>query len=196
MIKNLRIYDATMKEDGTLGVDAISLVDFPAIEKNFIALSKQEIKLKAIDEERRIVVGPLLIPEKLIYRVDEKTKEEYYVRYSAEVIAQVAHDFMKKANQHNATVQHALDVEGVTLVETWVKEFDQDKSVGFGFDEPVGTWFGMQKIDNDAVWNDVKSGTFKGFSIEGHFDFVFNGATANILEEIEQSLSKLLAQVD
>ena len=172
--KKLPIRDYQLDEKGMMGVYAMSLVDIPAIEVDFVAMSQtDQIKLQATNEERRMVYGPALIPDQLIYRIDPETNEEYYARYSSDVIRQVAQRYMKMNQHHNATVMHQVPVAGITTVETWMKEGQSDKSVELGISPklPVGTWFIGQLVEDDTVWNDVKSGVLKGFSIEAYFQW-------------------------
>jgi hypothetical protein len=115
-----------------------------------------------------MLYGALLIPDQLIYRYDE-TQGEYYVKYSKETIEKIAHNYFKQNLHHNATLEHEAPVVGLTLVESWLIEGENDKSKEFGFSLPVGTWFGGMKVENDEVWNKVKSGEVKAFSIEGMF---------------------------
>lgn len=165
-------YEVQFKENETEGVYAISLVDSPAMESTFIALKEQkEIKLKAIDEEKRILLGAVLIPDKPIYRKQEG--KEFNITFPKKTIQLTMENFFKKGYQSNSTLEHDenLKLSGVTFVESWIKESEVDKSVHYGFNEPDGTWFASMKIENDEIWNDfVKTGKVKGFSIDGFFD--------------------------
>jgi Putative phage serine protease XkdF len=187
----MRIYDATIDETGMLGVNAISLVEYPAIEANFVALSKQEILLQKFDEARQMLFGPVLIPDQLILRRDEEG--DYYIRYSKEVIQQAAYDFIKKNRQHNHTVEHSMAINSATVVETWIKEGESDKSVQLGFDLPVGTWFVGTKVDDPKMFELAKTGALKGFSIEGFFDMKqpIEQTEQKILEGVKELLSSL-----
>lgn len=158
------------EEDEFGGIDAISIVESPAIEENFVALNDQkEIKLKSIDDEKKILMGALLVPNKTIYRRDGK--EEYYIYFSKDTVKKASELFLMKGKQNNATLEHKFDIEGLTLVESWIVEDKQkDKTALYGMDVPVGTWMGAVKVNNDEIWNDfVKNGSVKGFSIEGFF---------------------------
>jgi len=165
-------YEVQFKENETEGVYAISLVDSPAMESTFIALKEQkEIKLKAIDEEKRILLGAVLIPDKPIYR--KQDGKEFNITFPKKTIQLTMENFFKKGYQSNSTLEHDdnLKLSGVTFVESWIKESEVDKSVHYGFNEPDGTWFASMKIENDEIWNDfVKTGKVKGFSIDGFFD--------------------------
>jgi hypothetical protein len=158
------------EEDEFGGIDAISLVSQPAIEENWIALKEQkEYKLKSIDNEKRIVLGALLVPNKTIYR--KEGKDEYYIYFSKETVKKASELFLKNGKQNNATLEHKFDIEGLTLVESWIVEDKQkDKSAFYNMDVPVGTWMGAVKVNNEDIWQDfVKTGDVKGFSIEGFF---------------------------
>lgn len=187
-----KILKCVIDAEGNLGVDAISLVEFPAIESNWVAL-KAETKLQALDNERRMLYGPALIPDKPILRIDKKTGEEYYIVFDKETIYNCAHAFLKNGFQKAHTFQHEKSIEGVTVVESWYKESEQDKSVFLGMDVPVGTWVIGSKVDNPEIWAEVKKGTVKGFSIEGYFDHVGLSLSRTpeelLIMEIEQLLS-------
>jgi len=170
MEKKKKVIKYGIDEFGTLGVNAISLVDYPAIEDDFVALKAEEVKLAAVNDERRIVYGALLIPDKEILRIDAETQDEYYVVFPRDVIEAVAHKFMRTNSHHSATVMHEAAITGCVLVESWIKEGKEDKSIALGLTEqPDGTWYGGMKIDNDEMWAEVKEGNLRGFTIEGFF---------------------------
>jgi len=170
-LNNMKIVELIIDErDSESGIDAVSVVESPAIEENFIALAEQKIELKEIDAEKRILMGAALIPNKKIYRVNEKTKEEFEIFFSEQTVRQAMELFFKKGNQSKATQEHAKSIDGMTVVESWlIEDKVHDKSVKYGFNLPKGTWMISMKVDNDQVWNDVKEGKVKGFSIEGFF---------------------------
>ncbi len=156
------------EESDEIGVQAISVVNQPAVEVDFIALNKQ-VMLKASDDEKRILTGVALIPSKQIYRYDEQMGE-YYIYFSKDTIEKASQLFLKESNQKNATYEHAYDFDGGIVVESWlVSDPEMDKAKYYGFDVPKGTWMISMKIENDKVWQDVKSQKVKGFSIEGFF---------------------------
>ena len=157
------------EEDSLSGIDAVSVVQNPAIQENFIALKRHEVTLKEIDEEKRLLMGAALIPNKHIYRRNEKD-EEYYIYFSEKTVRKASELFLMRSNQNNATYEHKDKLNGMSVVESWIIEDEQhDKSKKYGFDLPVGTWMISMKVMNDEVWNDVKEGKVKGFSIEGYF---------------------------
>ncbi len=152
------------------GIHAVSVVESPAIEENWIALNKQLIELKSVDEEKKILMGAGLVPDKQIYRRDKKNGE-FYIYFSKETIRKASELFLKRSNQNNATYEHQMKIEGMSVVESWIiEDKDKDKSAIYGFDLPVGTWMISMKVDNPEVWDKVKAGEIKGFSIEGYFE--------------------------
>ena len=166
----MRIIELIIDENDEMsGIDAVSVVQSPAIEENFIALNKHEVELKKIDEEKRILMGAALIPNKQIYRVNDK-KEEYYIYFSEQTVRKASELFLMRSNQNNATYEHKDKLEGLSVVESWIIDDEKtDKSRIYGFDLPKGTWMISMKVNNDEVWNDVKEGKVRGFSIEGYF---------------------------
>jgi len=158
-------------ENQELAIDAISLVTDPAIEVDFIFFGKEKnnLTLAAVDEEKRMLVSPALIPNKNIYRYDASKDQDYYVYFSKETVRLASELYLRNNNHHKATYQHEDRVSGVLTIESWIKEGEQDKSNLYGFDLPVGTWFVKMKIDNDDMWERIKSGELKGLSIEGYF---------------------------
>jgi hypothetical protein len=137
--------------------------------------------------------GALLIPDQLIYRRNDETNEEYYVKYSKDTIRAIAYNYLKQANQNNATVEHAKVVDGVSLVETWIIEGENDKSKNFGFDLPEGTWFGCMKVENEEVKKQIQNKEVLGFSIEGNFiaekEMYLSEQQPTLIEELEQLLT-------
>lgn len=156
------------EKDKMSGIDAVSVVHSPAIEENFIALNKHEVELKEIDTEKRILMGAALIPNKQIYRRNKE--EEFYIFFSDETVRKASELFLMNSNQNNATFEHEKKLQGLSVVESWIIEDSKtDKSRLYDFDLPVGTWMISMKVNNDEVWQDVKAGKVKGFSIEGYF---------------------------
>lgn len=164
----MRIVELIIEKDLD-GIDAVSLVDAPAIEENFIALNKEyKMDLAEVDAEKRILMGAALIPNKQIYR--KNGKDEFYVFFSEATVKQASELFLKNGNQSNATLEHKAKFEGATVVESWIIDNpDMDKSKQYGFSLPKGTWMISMKIEDDKVWQEVKEGKYKGFSIEGYF---------------------------
>jgi hypothetical protein len=163
----MRIVELILDENSVEGIEAISIVENPAIEEDFVALKNEEVQLAQIDKQ--LLVGALLIPNKPIYR--RRGEDEYYIYFSKDTIRKAAEMYLMKGNQNNSTLEHQHSLNGLTLVESWLVEDEtHDKSRKYGLNVPVGTWMGVVKVNNDEVWNDyVKTGKVKGFSIEGYF---------------------------
>tara|TARA_R110001599_G_scaffold235036_2_gene434253 strand:- start:2698 stop:3558 length:861 start_codon:yes stop_codon:yes gene_type:complete len=162
------IIDEDNKE---LAIDAVSLVEFPAIESNWIFMSKDKNKLSLakLDEHKRLIIGAALIPNKLIYRRDAEGKE-YQVYFSESTIKEASELYLKSNNQSATTYEHKEGVEDITAVESWiVVDKKMDKSNLYGLNLPKGSWVLSMKVDNDKVWNDILAKKVKGFSIEGYF---------------------------
>ena len=155
------------ENDEVSGIEAISVVENPAIEENFIALKNQEFKLAEVDKEKRILMGAALIPNKPIYRTNGE--QEYYIYFSQATVRKASELFFIKGNQNNSTLEHQLELKGLTAVESWIVESEQDKSRMYDLNVPIGTWMVSMKVNNDDVWKKVKAGEVKGFSIEGYF---------------------------
>ena len=130
---------------------------------------KVEAKLKKVNEEKRLLVGAGLVPDKPIYR--KNVNHEFYIYFSKDTVRKASQMFFKKGNQNKATLEHQNKyLDGMTIVESWIVENkENDKSNFYGFDVPVGTWMISMKVDNDEVWEKVKNEEIKGFSIEGYF---------------------------
>jgi len=196
----MKIVELVIDEaDEQSGIEAISVVESPAIEENFVALNKHEILLKEVDSEKRILMGAALVPNKQIYRRNDKTDEEYYIYFSEATVRKASELFFKKSNHQNATLEHSENVEGTTIVESWIVENSkQDKSAIYGMDMPVGTWMVSMKIDNDEIYEKAKKGEVKGFSIEGYFadKYDLNTETLEDLEErfTVEELKELLSK--
>ena len=184
-------------ESEELTIDAISLVTSPAIEQDFVFFGKDKnnLTLAKIDEEKRMLVSPALIPNKQIFRYDPNTDSNYYVFFSKKTVADAAALYLKHNNHHKATYQHEDRVSGVLTIESWIKEGDQDKSKLYGFDLPDGTWFVKMKIENDEMWNKIKDGELKGLSIEGYFINKMEkmGKQQFSNEEIREAIKELLS---
>ena len=165
----MRIVELILDEESELGIEAISVVESPAIEKDFVALKSQEFKLAEIDGERRILMGALLIPNKPIYR--RNGEDEYYIYFSKDTVLKASQMYLMNSKQNNSTLEHQYELEGLSLVESWIVEDKvHDKSVKFGMDLPLGTWVGSVKVNNDKIWKEfVQTKKIRGFSIEGYF---------------------------
>jgi hypothetical protein len=177
----MKVYEVILDEaNPQSGINAISLVNSPAIDIDFIALSKEKpTHIKLADEDRQVLMGAALIPNKPIYR--KVGEEEFYILFSKETIRRASELYFIRNRQQSTTLEHEGAIDGLTTVESWiVEDITMDKSKIFGFDVPLGTWMVSMKVDNNDVWtNLVKTGEVKGFSIEGFF-----------MPELREKLSK------
>ena len=166
----MRIIELILDEEQEgSGIEAISIVESPAIESDFVALNSEEIKLAEVDKDKKILLGALLIPNKPIYRNGEEG--EYYIFFSKDTIVNASQMYLKNGYQNKSTLEHDEALNGLTLVESWIVEDEvMDKSRKYGLNVPVGTWMGAVKVNNEEIWQEyVKTNKVKGFSIEGYF---------------------------
>ena len=191
----MRIVELILDEEQEdSGIEAISIVESPAIESDFVALNSQEIKLAEIDKEKKILLGALLIPNKPIYRNGDEG--EYYIFFSKETIVKASQMYLKNGYQNKSTLEHAQALKGLTLVESWIVEDEvQDKSRKYGLNVPVGTWMGAVKVNNDEIWNEyVKTNKVKGFSIEGMFADKMERPKEKIKEDLSED-DKIIKEI-
>ena len=192
----MKLIELIIDEDMELsGIDAISIVESPAIEEDFIALKteQKEYKFAEVDKEKKIIMGAMLVPDKPIYRRDEN-EGEYYIYFSKNTIRKAMELFFQNGNQSNATFEHMESITGLTMVESWiVEDTDKDKSKLYELNVPVGTWMGTIKVNNDKIWNDfIKTGKVKGFSIEGYFA----DKAKTPLSKVDETEEEILAGLD
>jgi len=171
---DLPLYEMVINPEETSEVEVsfVALVDKPAIERNFLAFKDNKLHF-ALDEEKRIISGPAMVADAPIFRKDENG--EYNVFFSAETIRDIAVKFFKKDYQKNLNLFHdpSLSLEGVTIFESFVSDVSRGIQPMKGFEDlPDGSWFISAKVDNEEVWNKIKSGEVKGFSVEGIFSFM------------------------
>ena len=153
--------------------EAISMVTEPAIESDFVFFSKDKdiVKEAFSSDEKHMVYGAVLRPDFPIYRYDGEN--EYYLEFTSESIERMARDYMMNYRQGNVTIQHEEYANEVFMVESWIKQdMDKDKSVSVGLDKslPIGTWFCGFYVNNNDIWERIKSGELKGFSVEAMID--------------------------
>ena len=181
MARKIKHYKVGLDSD-TL---AISLVDYPAIEMPFVALKKESEQLvKLANEERHLLVGAALVPDKPIYR--NQDGEEFYVTFDKDVIRKMAYDYLANDRNNNVTLQHQDATNGVQMVESWIKEGENDKSDYYGLQAPIGSWIVTMKVNDPKIWDGVKSGEFNGFSVESLIsleDFKINKLKDNMAKE-------------
>lgn len=193
------------EENEISGIEAISVVENPAIEEDFIALKEhKDIKLAEVDAEQRILMGPALIPNKKIFRKGEE--DDYYIYFSEDTVRKASELFFIKSKHQNSTFEHSFELSDMSVVESWlIEDPKNDKAAAYGFDLPKGTWMVSMKVLNDDVWKAVKEGEVKGFSIEGYFadglerpkEAIEENACSDCLSELnaEFELAEVLASL-
>lgn len=163
----------------------ISLVDEPAIETDFMKFNA-ELKFSA-DTDKRIITGPAMIPEKRMWR-----KEGFYVYFSEDTIRECAYRWLKEDMNHEFNLDHSDNTSAVSVIESWiVEDMNNDKSAVLGFSVPKGTWMVSCKVDDDSLWEKIRSGEFNGFSVEGVFTYFRKDertAEENIIADAEEFL--------
>jgi len=185
----MRIVELIIDEkDENSGIEAISIVHTGAIESDFIALNKEQIMLAEVDKEKRLLMGAALIPNKQIYRKNDKTGDEYYIYFSKDTVRKASELFFKRSNHQNATYEHKQPIKGTTIVESWIVEGEQDKSRHYGLNVPEGTWMVSMKIDDDKLYEKAKSGEVKGFSIEGYFADRYDMSKDDSFEDLQKQM--------
>jgi hypothetical protein len=193
----MKLYELKIEDESVDEVFAISLVESPAIESDFVYFDKEEVMFASIDKDQQMLIGAVLIPEKRILRVDGEG-QPYHVFFSKETVKKLAQNYLMKKYTDSATLEHDSKIKGVHLVESWIKEGQLDKSNQYGLALPVGSWVGLFKITDDKLWKDyVKTGKVKGFSIEGLFEHKLVEASYvdEILEKNIEELSDVEAEI-
>lgn len=191
--------DIVSDESSDLEVDYVALVDKPAIEKNFLAFNEHEQKMAfAIQDDEQIITGALMLADKPIYRNDENG--EYYVVFSKDTIKKIAQKFFTKGYQSNVNLMHdsGKKLDGLTMYESWITDEKRGIQAMKGFEDvPEGSWFGSFKVNNPEVWQMVKEGKVKGFSVEGLFQMKpsekqdINKVAENMWSQIQDILSQV-----
>jgi len=186
----MKLYELVIEDMETDEVFAISLVESPAIESDFVYFNKEEVRFAKVDDEKRMLIGPILIPDKKILRIDGEGNP-YHVFFTKETVKRLAENYLMKKYTDSATLEHGdRKIKGVHLVQSWVKDGKLDKSNNYGMNLPEGSWVGMFKITDDKLWNDyVKTGKVQGFSIEGLFGHQLVKASQEI--DLDKDISEL-----
>jgi hypothetical protein len=198
-MKTTSIVELVIDGNEELAIDAISLVSAPAIEQDFVFFGKEKNNLTfaKVDQEKRMLVSPALIPDKQIFRHNPQTSSDYYVYFSKDTVRQASELYLKNNNHHKATQEHTERVSGVLTVESWIIDDPKmDKSTLYGFSLPKGTWMVSMRITNDEIWKEIKSGTLKGLSIEGYFTDKMEkmSETAPTDQEILEALKEIITK--
>lgn len=191
------VYKLRISDEDNTGVEYVALVDDPAIEKNFLAFAPQKDMFQVNSEEKRIVSGALMVANLPIYRRDNE-KGEYYVVFDKEVISQIVHKFFRNKFSANVNLMHdpSKKVDGVYMFESWIIDSESGRNAPKGFDKLTdGTWFGSFKVNNEEVWNQIKQGEFRGFSVEGIFSHTYQyDSDIELIDRVREILLSETAQ--
>lgn len=185
----IKLYE--VREDSL--VYCISFVENPAIESDFVFLSADEPihQICLEQDEKHIVYGAVLIPNKPIYR--RARNEEFYIQFPQTTIEQLAHNYLIDGYNQAFTEHHQMQINDVSIIESWVKLSEADKSVGLGLNVPNGSWLVGVKVNNEVLWNDIKDGKVKGFSVESFLNF--DEIMLNKIEQTNMEETKELIEV-
>ena len=186
----LPVYRLDINEfDDETGIEFVSLVETPAIQKDFLAFAEIAQRFEIKDEEKRIVTGAAMIADLPIYRRDD-VRGEYYVVFDKESIFKIAKKWARGNKYDAVNAHHNTPIaDGVSLFESYIIDRERGVMPPKGFEEVAdGSWFVSYLIDNDEVWAKVKSGEFKGFSVEGVFDFPVD-ADEQVIEQMKSILA-------
>lgn len=188
--KKLPVYKMTINDGDESGVSYVALVDDPAIQRNWFAFNNQKFKFVG-DTDRRIITGPLMVADLPIYRNSPKMGE-FYVTFDKSTIEQIVLKYFKQGNTSNVNMMHDpnYQVDGVHMFESFIVDSSRGIKAPEGFSGITeGSWIGSYKVENEEVWQKfIKSGEFKGFSVEGMFDMDIQEESleSKILKEIEE----------
>ena len=187
---DLPVYKIVVNEDDDTGVEFVSLVDRPAIQKDFMLFNQQQKQGYSIqDEEKRIVTGPAMLADLPIYRYDD-VRGEYYVTFDAQTIWTIAKKFVRKNFYKAVNTDHETPVDGgVHMIESYFIDRERGVMPPKGYEDAKdGSWFLTYLVDNDELWAKVKAGEWKGFSVEGFFDMEEQDEVVTMMREIATML--------
>lgn len=160
-----KIIELTLTENGEW-IDSISLVEDPAIEVDFMTFGKEHFEFKT-DDEKHIITGAVMVPDKKMWR---NNFGGCWVYFSEDTCRNAAYRWLMENKNHSFSIHHQNELKDVSVIESWVKEDEADKSTALGFTNiPRGTWFISAKVDDEDLWQAIKNGEVNGFSIEGVF---------------------------
>lgn len=195
MKKKLPVYKLTINPSEDAEVSAIALVEEPAIESNFIAFEKDfTYEQFAANEDRMELLGAALIPDQLIYRRDKQTGEEYNVYFDSDTIREIAQNYMKSGYQSNTNIGHTSIPAKSYIFQSFIVDKSRGINAPKGIDVPDQSWIVGVKVEDKGVWNDVKAGKVKGFSVEGVFQFIESKFSKEVDDDKE--LEQLLKQIN
>lgn len=185
---NIPIFNVEL--DDTCGIEKISLVESPAVESNFLAFANKKHIMFSVNEEKQMICGVIMRCDFPIYRIDEQLGE-YYLVFGREVIEQMAEKMLKDNTQNNINMEHSIDIDGVEMLELFIK--DTSKGINpMGFEDVTdGSLFATYKVNNPEIWQMIKDKTFLGFSLEGSFLMNKQKDEKDELDEILDLINKI-----
>lgn len=180
--------------DSLTGLNAISLVKSPAVEKNFLCFNDQPKVLK-FDESKHIISGVFILADTPIYRYNEEMGE-YYVNFSKEVIEKLVEKYFKEGLTNSVNLNHNDNdfVDGVIMIESYLKDSERGIAPEEFKDVPDGSWLGSFKVENDELWDEIiKGDKYLGFSVQGLFDLIqTNMSKETKIETIDDLINKII----
>jgi hypothetical protein len=188
----MKIYELVIDENNTMPVTAISLVYEPAIEEYAMYFNKDDKKmLFSLDNDQQIITGPIMIPNKNIFRSNDS--DGYYVFFSVLTVKKCMEMFMSNKLMDSTNIDHSDNgIGSMSLIESWiVEDQSKDKSAIYGYNLPVGTWFGSFKVNDLEVWEKIKNHELNGFSIECFMNQMLVRMGQQILENHLTELSDI-----
>ena len=204
VMENRPVYKCVIDpEDKETGVRLVSIVDEPAIERYFVAMSKhkttiEKVKVHLSDDDKRIVTGPVMIPDKLILRRDE-AGNEFNIYFDKPTILECAKKFFRLNSQNESNANHDQNelTNGVTAFESWIiRDSEKDKAMSLGMELPEGTWMLSYHITDNDLWQKIKSGELKGFSLEGFFDYKADHKPKEVNNQKQIDMNKVMLQAN
>ncbi|MFA7689221.1 MAG: XkdF-like putative serine protease domain-containing protein [Bacilli bacterium] len=180
--------------DETEGVFAISLVDAPAVEYNFLFFSKDELNFSIFNNDKREVFGVIMLADTPIPRKSNVNLGigNHNVIFNKETIKNIVLKYSKNKYSDQVTLGHKEKAEGIYLFESYIIDRDNGINPPIPFSNiPDGSWIGKFKVDNEDIWTEIKNGTFKGFSIEGEFKYDIKNEELEFFKDVHKILSKI-----
>ena len=196
-LNNLPIYNLSI-EDNEDGMYCISLVEDPAVEKQYMLFNnnKQPQLFKIQNADEQIIMGVVMRADYPIYRCDNQLGE-YYVTYSKETIKQMAEKYLQDDKQHYFSFNHnGKPLNNIYLQQLFIKDIEKGINP-FGFEDiEDGSLFATLKVEDNELWDEIKHGNYQGFSLEGYFSYNINKDNNNKETELLEDIVNLLKQID
>ncbi len=184
--KKLPVYELKINVQDDAIVSSVALVEEPAIESNFLSFSKEyKYEEFSANDEKMELLGPAMIPDQLIYRIDKTTGEEFEVFFSVDTIRQISQQYAKMGFFSSMNMNHTYVPANSYIFQSYIVDKTKGITAPKGINVPDGSWIIGVKVEDSKVWNDIKEGKVKGFSIEGDFEFVGKQEHSEYDEDME-----------